>query len=244
MIDPLHDSLEQAQDDVAQIIKAETYFTGVNVLTLRKADITSEINRSLGFYGSSSAVVAGVDKLGVCIIIMPVVGSPDARARTTPGYPLTMNIVARILENPLINDDTTWGFGKRVGDIAIKLRETLSYTQSEAVFSPLVEDAPFYVPVEDPFAPVAYECRWLCHSVRTTSKSRVLQPKITLAGSDITITCATTGASIYYSTDGSVPSSSSGTLYASSFAVATGLTVRARAYKTDSIASDIVKQST
>ncbi|NOR86146.1 MAG: PKD domain-containing protein, partial [Bacteroidales bacterium] len=48
---------------------------------------------------------------------------------------------------------------------------------------------------------------------------------------DVSMTCGTSGASIYYTTDGSDPDESS-TLYTSSFSVSTTTTVKARAYKT------------
>lgn len=60
----------------------------------------------------------------------------------------------------------------------------------------------------------------------------------------VNISCATSGASIYYTTDGSEPlylgathNHNNGTLYAGSFAVSTPATVKARAYKTDLRAS-------
>ena len=47
----------------------------------------------------------------------------------------------------------------------------------------------------------------------------------------VTLTCATEGATIYYTTDGSDPTTSS-TAYSAPFAVTDGTTVKARAYKT------------
>lgn len=61
-------------------------------------------------------------------------------------------------------------------------------------------------------------------------------PTITLGptnSSNLTLTCATAGASIYYTTDGSYPEPENGTLYSAPFAMPdTGTLVRAAAYKT------------
>jgi formylglycine-generating enzyme required for sulfatase activity len=59
----------------------------------------------------------------------------------------------------------------------------------------------------------------------------------------VTITCATSGASIYYTTDGSAPSSSNGTLYASAISVSANTTIKAAAFKSgmnDSAAASAV----
>lgn len=49
---------------------------------------------------------------------------------------------------------------------------------------------------------------------------------------DVTITTATSGATIRYTTDGSTPSSSSGTVYSSAVSISTTTTLKAIAYKT------------
>ena len=48
----------------------------------------------------------------------------------------------------------------------------------------------------------------------------------------ITITCATSGATIRYTTDGSNPTSSKGTIYSGAFQISSSLTVKAIAYRT------------
>ena len=57
-------------------------------------------------------------------------------------------------------------------------------------------------------------------------------PSISISSGTVTITCDTTGASIYYTINGSTPTTSS-TLYTSSFSVAEGTTVKAIAVKTN-----------
>ena len=55
----------------------------------------------------------------------------------------------------------------------------------------------------------------------------------------LTITGTTSGASIRYTTDGTNPSQTNGTLYSTSFVVSSSVTVKAIAYKTGNLDSDI-----
>lgn len=70
------------------------------------------------------------------------------------------------------------------------------------------------------------------------TQNKVRSPVITVSSGKITITSETTGASIYYTTDGSLPSATNGTLYTAPFTVASGTNVIARAFKTGMIASN------
>lgn len=64
----------------------------------------------------------------------------------------------------------------------------------------------------------------------------------------VTLSCATSGASIYYTIDGTEPTSTAGTLYSGAITVSADTNVRARAYKAGNAPSDIseviyIKQS-
>ncbi|MBP3857371.1 MAG: chitobiase/beta-hexosaminidase C-terminal domain-containing protein [Ruminiclostridium sp.] len=73
-------------------------------------------------------------------------------------------------------------------------------------------------------------------SVKVTIKPRVQTPKFTMktknGASYLTIATATSGAKIYYTTDGSTPTKRS-KLYTGAITLKGGMTVKARAYKTD-----------
>ena len=57
---------------------------------------------------------------------------------------------------------------------------------------------------------------------------------------NVEISCATTGAKIYYTTDGSVPSAENGTLYAGAIALTNSTTIKAIAVKDGAYSSEIV----
>ena len=64
----------------------------------------------------------------------------------------------------------------------------------------------------------------------TSRKVVVSTPVITLTGNSVTITCDTTGATIYYTLDGSTPTSSS-TQYSAAFTLDSSCTIKAIAIK-------------
>ena len=64
----------------------------------------------------------------------------------------------------------------------------------------------------------------------TSRKVVVATPVITLTGNSVTITCDTTGATIYYTLDGSTPTSSS-SQYSSAFTLDSSCTIKAIAIK-------------
>ena len=64
------------------------------------------------------------------------------------------------------------------------------------------------------------------------------QPEIIVAGDNVTITCATPGASIFYTVDGS-PASPSSTPYSGTFSLGSTTTIKAVAFKTGYCVSDM-----
>ena len=77
-------------------------------------------------------------------------------------------------------------------------------------------------------------------TITRPSADDVSNPVITQSGTSVTITCGTDGATIYYTTDGSTPTSSS-TAYSAAFAIDNPCTVRAIAIKGENASSIIVK---
>ena len=69
----------------------------------------------------------------------------------------------------------------------------------------------------------------------------VATPVITISGSTATITCSTSGATIYYTTNGNTPTSSS-TQYSSAITLQSACTIKAIAIK-DGVSSSVASQS-
>lgn len=74
---------------------------------------------------------------------------------------------------------------------------------------------------------------------RRDSQTRVAEPAVTIAAGSASITCATAGAAIYYTTDGTTFPDTSASQYSAPFAVSAGTTVLAAAYKSGSQGSSV-----
>jgi len=81
----------------------------------------------------------------------------------------------------------------------------------------------------------------LLTNIQLTVLSPVISPASDnyLTPQTITLTCATADASIYYTTDGSVPSNTNGTIYTAAFNIAASTVVKAIAYKTGMVKSNV-----
>lgn len=84
-------------------------------------------------------------------------------------------------------------------------------------------------------------------TVTVVVKEKCATPVITITDDGdhgvVSITCATAGASIYYTTDGSEPSPTNGQLYTASFNVSNGTTVKAIACCTNYVDSDVASNT-
>lgn len=76
-----------------------------------------------------------------------------------------------------------------------------------------------------------------------TPTQTVATPTISVNSGVVTIACATSGATIKYTTDGSTPSSSNGSTYSAAFTPAGDCTIKAIAIKSGMTDSQVVSQS-
>ena len=77
----------------------------------------------------------------------------------------------------------------------------------------------------------------------TPAQQTVATPVINISGNTATITCATSGATIKYTTDGSTPSASNGNTYSSAITLNASCTIKAVAIKSGMTNSSVASQS-
>jgi hypothetical protein len=241
-------SIVDIQNDAAGRAQADEYFADITVITDRAKDISTEIAKALGMVTSRGG------RLGVCVIVrQPVASDPHNNA---PGGPMNVKVEFLTMENPVLNLSAQ-GTGKHALAIARRLHLVFKHYVAQGIHAGFIPDEPCITPTEVDIAPVAYLTRFWTREAAFGNAAllRVDTPVINPNGGEggvaVTITCATPGASIYYTLNGgeggvavnnSHPSAANpnAILYAGPFVVPlAGATVKAVAYKTGYIASNM-----
>ena len=225
--------LNDLQEDLRDRLLADSYFTDIDVLD-ESRDLTQEITNSL------SALSAKGGKAGTSVIVMQLTASVSMPNVKNPV--LDFDIAVRVLEEPIVNRDATNGTLKEALTTARVILRLLHHYIPGGYATCIVADDPAIVPVEDPFASVAYEVRFKCKEADPEPYLKAATPTIGVAGGGpFTITLTQADAdSIYYTTDGTFPYSGNdnATLYSTPFNVNAGQLVRAVAFRSGYQASD------
>lgn len=223
--------MEKLQSDVTDKLNSEELFDLVNVVSLRKLQILSEVTAGLVF------LTAKGGKLGAGLLVgMPTIEVPDP---DVPGPELKVVIAVRSMENPTINQDATQGTLLTAETNAINALQVLHQLGIEGLGN-LYASRRAVVPNTDTEGVVAYDV-FLEATLPSALIVQVAQPVAAENGLTVTLTNVTAGATIYYTTDDSFPGKGNpaALLYAGPFVVASGTKVRWAAYKTGMRGSDI-----
>lgn len=228
--------LVEAQADLFQRTRADEYLVNVNVIREDQGDVLQEIEQSLG------AMKQRNGKNGACIICLQPIA--DVGEAEVIGGLLETEFTFRVLEDPIVNRGAN-GTGLRALAICRRLVALHHFYHPRGVMGVFTAKNPAIVPVEDGLAPVGYEVRFSATEDYFAETIRVATPTITAAGSvapqNVTLGCATAGAAIYYTLDGSHPWSgnAAASLYGAPFEIAAAATLRVGAFKNGLIASDV-----
>lgn len=229
------DQLEQDQNDFFYRISADEYFSDVKVLLESKGDIESDVSQAL------SVLLEKDSKIGACAVVLMPTLQPDSP--NLPGPRSVVRMEIQVIDQPTFNLGET-GTGKSASQIAERVRQICHHFASGrgAVYS-FAGQSP--IPTEPgknsygvAFTRLAGDC-----PVRKVS-TPAIAASATVAPATITLTCATAGAAIYYTLDGSspYPSNTSAALYATPIDVTVAALVRAAATLADHQPSDVAQK--
>ena len=224
--------LKQFQADITGLLNTCDYFNDVTIVTEDKADISTIIQKAL----SPIAVKGG--KAGLVI----VVEDPEADAPTNiPGPYLTkIRQKLTIMENMLVNRTSPYGTMKKAFEVAEIIQEVLyGVTLDGNLDNPVWPGQPAIRSIgaiPDMPSIVAVEVMLEWHAGLPIA-AKVADPTIANATGSITIATSTGGAALFYSLDGSFPS----TIYSAPFTTpASGTVIRAVGTKTQCATSNIL----
>lgn len=221
--------MRQVQEDChARILAADT-LADVAAILMRKDLTEQEVKRLLG------AVHGRNNKIGAAILVqMPFLAVPEPNV---PGPRLQLVQTFTVLEHPTLNAGSQ-GTGISAEQIAIEVLQLFHHWIPYGVTQVFVGGPDAIVPDVSLDGLVAYTVT-VSTFVALAKPDKVARPTISADGLTVTLACATSGASIVYSTDGSYPT----TAYAGPFTLPAAATVRAAASKPDMQQSDVAQAS-
>ncbi len=145
---------------------------------------------------------------------------------------------------------TTYNNTQSVSISTATIGATIRYTTNGSTPSTTVGtiySSPISVTTSQTIKAIAYKTGCITSTIASETYSLVvdvpvfsLLPGTYLSSQTTTITTNTTGASIRYTTDGSTPTSTTGTLYSSPISINSSQTVKAIAYKTGMVSSNVI----
>ncbi len=224
----------EQREELIQYLGAMALFDDLPLVAQDSGDIQNEYDRALG----ANTVTAG-GKQGVMALFQSVIAPGDKADDFGRVFKFRHRVT--VMEDVLMNRDATVGTGvTREEWIERIVRNVTAIFQPSVAGSPLVvepdgiQDGAVGIDDADgntralPARHVVFACTG---GLGAPDMSVISKPVIshTAPAHTIAITCATAGAAIFYTTDGSKPRPGK-TLYTGTFTAAVGTVVKARAY--------------
>lgn len=215
--------LETLQNDAEGRLLADPFFDDIAIVVQRKGVTLAEIQRRLTVLNGRG------QKAGACVLVlMPGGGSNDQ----TPGPRLAITQSFIVLVHPELNSKST-GTGKSPEEIALRLLQIFNFA-SFGYGAVLHCENDALVPNDTFDGLVGYQVNLHTFSGETPLPKVApvtIEATDTKAPATVQLSCATDGAKIWFTTDGSYPSSANATasLYAAQTTLRAGCTLRTAA---------------
>ncbi|MGA2178782.1 MAG: chitobiase/beta-hexosaminidase C-terminal domain-containing protein [Verrucomicrobiota bacterium] len=238
----LLDVIDRLPTEDAARLASDPFFSDIPVIVADKGNVSAEVARAQGIVTMKSG------KRGVCVVVLQLVG--DDLNPNIPFGPMRLYPAFQVIEQVEMNNDKngTKKSARRVARQIVKLIKTLRLV---GVANSQTPDKPCIEPIRFKDADeklIGYQVNFYCDESDSETVLKVANPVFAPRGgasATVTLTCATAGAAIWYTTDDTPPDpgvlpGSTAHLYASPITVPpAGVTIRACAYLAGSVASDV-----
>lgn len=245
------------QDYIKRLLEGDEMFNNITVLSEDDGNIISQMDRALGIFERNNGAA------GAVVIVRQPEGVDEMAGVQFP--PLSVEWEILCLEHREMNKDTTkGGTGKRAWHLARRAHRILKAHRAPGILQCLTPRRPTIVRSSDlrivqgmQIPLVGYAVKFACNEADVTPYTKVQLPTLSgvpalataavytgSVGTVLTVTCATVGASIYYTNDLTNPTAQNtgATLYSGPVTLAAGFYLF-RAFLTGSIGSDAVAVS-
>lgn len=192
---------------------AEPYFSDIEVIRVDEKELDSRIEVAIG-------------KIGLCVLILTPeckVAHPD-----TPGPFWDIDCICQVWENTIINRSSS-GTGKEASEVAEYIAATVH--QKPAPGDNVFAHKGINLVAKQEIL-LVYDVGFSRAGGIELDVTQAATPGLVDNAGEITLTCSTVGASIFYTTNGKTPGpqATGATLYSAPFIVSSGTTVKARAW--------------
>lgn len=219
------------QKDIADFLDAHSEFTYVPIIR-EFADVEAG-DALLDDYVDQHlrGDIPKAGKFGLCCIV-----STPASTLTAPNAPGPVQdlvCIVQVVENIANNMSSTVGTQIRADSLAETIARLLHLWSHDGTHELVVTESVQDRELEGTLRGWLVTVRSAANALNAYTAAA--EPVLSIADDTLTITEATSGASVYYTTDGSFPNASNGTLYESPVDVAelpAGTLIRAAAFKT------------
>ena len=238
------DIIDRLPWELAAALEGDNYFADIPVIVAEEGAVKQQMERKQAIITSKGG------KRGVGVIVLPTLADDD-KPNVRFG-PMTLYPTFQVIENLELNRDAH-GTGKPARKIARRIRDVIKQYRIEGMIANLRPEGPCISPLDlsKELGDLVKSClvRFTCLECPHDDTAFVAMPLGSTAGGQVMITCATAGAAIWFTKDGSSPlplsvkGDSTAKLYAGPF-VAEGQIVRARAFFPGAVPSGVMRLQT
>lgn len=230
--------IERIQEDIFGRISQDEFFADIKVYLFRPRSQEEAVQIQTDIDAALAGLETKATKSGAAVIVqMPNANVP---LPNVPGPRFDLIYTIRVLENPLINMGAT-GTSKSAEEIALSILNLCHHFTLQDFGMALVASGEALKALGiDESGRIGYDCL-LTMPMGLAKSIKVIAPSITGTAASVTITTATSGATILYTIDGSYPWAGNATAltYSAPFAVTSGVKVRSVATKAGLQPSDL-----
>lgn len=239
-------ALDQLEAEIVARLEADTWFAQSRQkedLSYVTIPVIAEEKGDLKY-----SVLSAIDSIGISVVVRATDALIDDRDSSGPVFnPIAVTIV--IVENVMVNRGTTdapssTGTLKTAKSTALRIAGLLHHWKPDSMPVPLMMSSQGVSLIVEENGVVQYNVRLACCGGLDVELDQVADPSVSEDAGSVTLSTATAGAAIFYTTDGRKPSPTAGTLYTAPFSPGTGVTVKARAWLAGYLPSNQVSHLT
>lgn len=221
--------LDRIQADVMAVLKASPGLVDVNLLAEDEGDIEATVLNALRTLGGPN------NKMGLAAVVFP----PEVASaeRNLPGPVMALVMEIQVLEQVLMNRQPVKGTGISAAQTALRIANALHQRSLGDCVLYADRNPITKVPVKKGF--VGYVVTMNIAQIGLDPSAKVAGVSAVLVDGDLVLSCATSGAAIRYTTDGSFPGPAA-SLYTVPLELASGTAVRTAAYATGLLPGDVL----